>query len=118
VEWLNFTDPHGISRKRRFLLPRSLANFKRYFSDGGQGLVEKTLARTGNRKYRPSAKQKPDLTVAHANKRLASRFYQLKTGYRLTGQYLHWTTRRSCWWCQYKIQTCEHLFKDCPQWRS
>jgi len=66
-------------------------------------------------------KQKPDPTVAKANKRLASRFYQLKTGHCLTGQYLAWTTRRpdaTCWWCQYKIQTREHLFKNCPQWKS
>ena len=50
------------------------------------------LARTGNRKYRPREKQKPDPTVAKANKRLASRFYQFKTGHCLTGQYLSWTT--------------------------
>jgi len=79
------------------------------------------LARTSNRKYRPCEKQKPDPTVVRANKRLASRFYQLKTGHCLTGQYLAWTTRRpdaTCWWCQYKIQTREHLFKNCPQWKS
>jgi len=36
------------------------------------------------------------------NKRLASRFYQFKTGHCLTGQYLSWTTRRpdaTRWWC-------------------
>jgi len=46
---------------------------------------------------------------------------QLKTGHCLTGQYLAWTTRRpdgTCWWCQYSIQSREHLFKTCPQWRS
>jgi len=45
----------------------------------------------------------------------------MKTGHCLTGQYLAWTTRRpdaTCWWCQYSIQTREHLFKDCPQWKS
>jgi len=45
----------------------------------------------------------------------------MKTGHCLTGQYLAWTTRRpdaTCWWCQYSIQTREHLFKNCPQWRS
>ena len=39
----------------------------------------------------------------------------------MTGQYLAWTTRRpdaTCWWCQYKIQTREHLFKNCPQWKN
>jgi len=33
VEWLDFKDPHGIVRERRFPLPRSLANFKRDFSE-------------------------------------------------------------------------------------
>jgi len=45
----------------------------------------------------------------------------MKTGHCLTGQYLAWTTRRpdaTCWWCQYSIQTREHLFKNCPQWKS
>ena len=54
-------------------------------------------------------------------KRLASRFYQMKTGHCLTGQYLAWTTRRpdaTCWWCQYKVQTREHLFNNCPEWKS
>jgi len=69
---------------------------------------------------RSSDRQKPNPVVAKANKRLASRFYQLRTGHFLTGQYLAWTTRRpdaTCWWCQYSIQTREHLFKNCPQWR-
>ena len=83
--------------------------------------ASKQLARTKNRKYRPSKNLKPGPTVAKTTKRLASRFYQMKTGHCLTGQYLTWTTRRpdaTCWWCQYKIQTREHLFKNCPQWRS
>ena len=70
---------------------------------------------------RPCEKQKPDPTVAKANMRLTSRFYKLKTGHCLAGQYLAWTTRRpdaTCWWCQYSIQTREHLFKNCPQWKS
>jgi len=33
--------------------------------------------------------QRPNGTAA----RLASRFYQIKTGHCLTGQYLHWTRR-------------------------
>jgi len=50
------------------------------------------LDKTKNRKYRPSEKQKPDPAVARADMRLASRFYQLKTGHCLTGQYLVWIT--------------------------
>ena len=37
------------------------------------------------------------------------------------GTYLQWTTRRpdaKCLWCNFKIQTREHLFKNCPQWKS
>jgi hypothetical protein len=54
--------------------------------------VSRKLAKSSNRKYRPSEKQKPDAIVAGANKRLAPRFYQLKTGHCLTGQYLQWTS--------------------------
>ena len=52
-----------------------------------QELDGEKLARTNNRKYRPGEKQKPDPTVAKARKRLAARFYQLKTGHCLTEQY-------------------------------
>jgi len=51
--------------------------------NGGPGLGH------SNRKYRPSEKQKPDAIMVGDSKRLASRFYQLKTDHCLTGQYLH-----------------------------
>jgi hypothetical protein len=38
---------------------------------------------------------KPDSGPANANKRLATRLYQLKTGRCLTGQYLAWTKKQS-----------------------
>jgi hypothetical protein len=41
-------------------------------------------------KYKMPTRQKPDGVVADSFKRLASRFYQLKTGHGLTGQYLAW----------------------------
>ena len=44
--------------------------------------------RTSKKKYRLPESQRPDGTVAGSTKRLASRFYQLKTGHCLTGQYL------------------------------
>jgi len=50
-----------------------------------------------------------------------SRFYQLKTGHCLSGQYLHWTKNRAkpqCWRCRYQNQTREHLFKECPEWKA
>ena len=117
--------PDGSVSTRKFPLPRSLANVKRGFSEqkreDARNWAKEQLARTRNRKCRPGEKTKPDRTVAKAKKRLASRFYQMKTGHCLTGQYLAWTTRRpdaTCWWCQYKNQTREHLFKNCPQWKS
>jgi len=39
--------------------------------------------------------QKPDGAAAGSTKRLASRFYQIKTGHCLSGQYLHWTKNRA-----------------------
>jgi len=58
--------------------------------------------------------------VAGSTKRLASQFYQLKTGHCLTGHHLNWTNNRltpQCWWCRYRTQTRDHLFKECPEWK-
>ena len=47
-------------------------------------------------------KGKPDPIPARAEKRTASRFYQLKSGHGLTGVYLKSTDNRPddhCWWC-------------------
>ena len=103
MEWLDYKDPHGVVRKKKWTDTWDWS------------------ARSLPRPATPSEKQKPDSIVAGANKRLASRFCQLKTGHCLTKQYLQWTVRRpdtKCLWCQYSIQTREHLFKNCPQWRS
>jgi len=67
------------------------------------------------------SRQKSDITVAVSSKRLASRFYQLKTGHCLTGQYLPWTKNRTttqCWWCRRQKQTRDYLFKVCPEWKN
>ena len=64
--------------------------------------------------------QKPDSVVADSTKRLASRFYQPKTGHARTGQYLHWTKVRpdaQCWWCKCPSRTRDHLFKVYPEWK-
>jgi len=47
--------------------------------------------RASRRKYRMPSRQKPGMVVVGSSERLASRFYQLKTGHCLTGQCLHWT---------------------------
>ena len=64
--------------------------------------------RTSKKKYRLPVSQWPNGTVAGSTKRLASWFYQLKTGHCLTGQYLNWTKScpiPQCWWCRYRTQT-------------
>src|SRR3978361_921106 len=63
--------------------------------------------------------QRPDKAGAGSSKKLASSFYQLKTGHCLTGQYLEWRNQPTarCWWCIYRTQTRDHLFKNCPRWK-
>jgi len=103
-------------------LPRSLANLKREILE--KKWVEARQwagGRTPKTKYRMPKSQRPDGTVAGSTKRLASRFYQVKTGHSLAGQYLNWTKNRptpQCWWCRYPNQTREHLFKVCPEWKA
>ena len=58
-------------------------------------------SQASRKKYKMPSSQKPGGTVPGSSKRLASRFYQLKTCHCLTGQHLHWTKNRStaqCWW--------------------
>jgi hypothetical protein len=76
---------------------------------------------TASSSQQSQCEQRPDRTVAGSSKRVASRFYQLKTGHFLTAQYLNWTKKRAtpeCWWCRYKTQTREHVFKNCPEWKE
>jgi O-methyltransferase involved in polyketide biosynthesis len=47
--------------------------------------------RVTKKKYKMPREQQPDKTVAGSAKRLASRFYQLKAGHCLRGQYLDWS---------------------------
>jgi hypothetical protein len=98
VEWLQGGAPMP--------LPISLAHFKRESSEKKLDEVRRwTGGRTSAKKYRMPREQQPDKTVAGSSKRVASRFYQLKTGHRLTGQYLSGTKNRAtpeCWWCRYK----------------
>ena len=64
-------------------------------------------------------RERAALTLRHVSSR--SRFYQIKTGHCLTGQYLNWMKGRAtpqCWWCRYPYQTREHLFKECPEWKA
>jgi ribonuclease HI len=103
-------------------LPRSLAHLKREISERKWTEAHQwARSRINKEKYKMPAKQKPDGTVAGSSKRLASRFYQLKTGHCLTGQYLHRTKSRptpQCWWCASGVQTRDHLFKECAEWKE
>jgi len=118
VEWLISS---GWTEGRAAPFPQSLANLKRDISE--KEWVEARQwagGRTSKKKYRLPKSQRPDGIVAGSIKRLASRFYQLKMGHCLTGQYLNWTENRPtppCWWCRYRTQTRDHLFKECPEWK-
>jgi len=111
--------PDGRGGER---LPRSLAHIKREISEKKWAEARQWAGgRVTRKKYKMPAKQKPDGTVAGSSKRLASRFYQLKTGHCLTGQHLNWTKNRptpQCWWCASETQTRDHLFKECAEWRD
>jgi len=102
-------------------LPRSLANLRREISEKKWSEARQWAGgRTSKAKYRMPKSQEPDGAVASSAKRLASRFYQLKTGHARTGQYLHWAKVRpdaQCWWCKSPSQTRDHLFKVCPEWK-
>jgi len=118
VEWLSSL---GRTEARAAPLPQSLANLKREISEKKWAEARQWAGgRTSKKKYRLPESQRPDGAVAGSTKRLASRFYQLKTGHCLTGQYLNWTKSRptpQCWWCRYRTQTRDHLFKECPNWK-
>ena len=64
VEWFATRNLDGTTTQRHFPLPRSLANVKRESSEkkwqDAKSWTRKMLGHTGNRKYRPNDKQKPD----------------------------------------------------------
>jgi ribonuclease HI len=117
-------DARGVEQLRHGAeqLPRSLAHLKREISEKKWAEARQWAGgRITRNKYKMPRQQRPDKTVAGSSKRHASRFYQLKTGHCLTGQYLNWTKKRptaQCWWCPYLTQTREHCFKVCPAWRE
>jgi hypothetical protein len=101
--------------------PRSLANIAREISERKWSEARQWAERRITaKKYKMPVDQRPDRAVAGCPKRLAGRYYQLKTGHCLTGQYLKWTKNRGsakCGWCPCERQTREHLFKNCPRWK-
>jgi hypothetical protein len=93
-EWVKLAAGTPNARGVEYL-PRSLVHLKRE-------IMEKKWAEARqwaggwitNHKYKMPHRQWPDQTVARSTKRLALRFYQLKTGYYLSGRYLNWTKKR------------------------
>ena len=83
---------------------------------------ERSLARIKNPRFDTKRLgQTMDSTPTKAAKRIAARFYQLKTGHALTATHLKWIKLREddqCWWCCRLGQTWEHLFKHCTRWRA
>ena len=114
VEWLEGA--------RSLPLPRSLPNIAREISEKKWAEAREWAGgRTSTKKYKMPKSQRPDGMVAGSTKRLASRFYQLKTGHCRTGEYLYWTKSCStaqCWWRKCPRQTRDHLLKRCPRCKS
>jgi ribonuclease HI len=119
-------EARGVERLQRGArpapLPRSLAHIKREIStkkwDEARQWAGKHIS---SKKYKMPCTQQPDKVVAGSNKRVASRFYQIKTGHCLTGEYLEWTkswVSAQCWWCRCEKQTREHVFKNCGRWKE
>jgi ribonuclease HI len=119
LEWMTYSDR---PEERSMPLPRSIANIKREIAEKKWAEARKWAGgRISKEKYKMPKSQRPDGTVAGSAKRLASRFYQLKTGHCLTGEYLCWTKSRptpQCWWCRCPRQTRHHLLKRCPRWKK
>jgi len=83
LEWLSYSDR---PEARSMPLPRSLANIKREIAEKKWAEARQWAGGwTSKKKYKMPKSQGPDGTVAGSTKRLASRFYQLKTGHCRTG---------------------------------
>jgi hypothetical protein len=119
VKWLRYSDQTGAGPMP---LPRSLAYFKRKISEKKWVKARRWAgSRVSGKKYKLPSEQRPDRTVAGSSKRLASSFYLVKTGHCLTSQYVPEVTGNqptaNCWWCTYRTQTREHVFKNLPEWK-
>jgi len=119
VEWLR----HSDNERRSMPLPASLAHLKRRIGDKKwKEAHEWSLARTKTRRFDVRRHKKAtDPTPAKAPKRIAARFYQLKSGQALTATHMKKIKKQEddqCWWCFRSKQTREHLFKHCSTWRS
>jgi hypothetical protein len=113
---------HANQYGRRLMPPpRSLANLKREISERKRTEAHRWVEeRIRKNKYIMPKELWPSRIVDKSTKKLAERFYQIKTGHCLTAQYLQRIKSSpvaKCGWCSYKLQTREHPFKNCPRWK-
>jgi len=117
VTWMGYSDKYG---KLRMPLPGSLADVKREIAKKKcEEAWNWSKERVNRRKYGMPKTQRPNGMVDRGPKWLAGRFHQLRTRHCRNGQYVKWTKNSNTAayrWCQYKVQTREHLFKDCNRW--
>ena len=89
-----------------------------------QQWLTKTLGRrtlVAQRAYRAQSGWKLDPIVAAAPKKVAGRYYQLKTGHAAVGAYLRKVQAReseACQGCQAPSETVHHLLFECREWRK
>ena len=80
--------------------------------------------RNGGRRtfHLPTARSRPGILpqLRRVSKGLAARFFQLLSGHAMTAPFLKnrwgWTDSDTCWWCNDRRQSREHLFKECRAW--
>ena len=90
---------------------------------GRQAWLTSALARRSReaqRAYRAGSGGRQDPAVARAPKKVACRYYQLKTGHAAIGTYLQRIKAQdnsSCQWCHAPRETVRHLLFECRQWR-
>jgi len=121
VEWLT------IDNRPRRMPHTSLAHLSRQieekkWEEAKDWAYSRITNPSYNVKCRQWRKNRPNPVPAKSKKGTAARYYQLKTGHALTGNYLRWIGSReddTCWWCHQPgiTQTREHLFKVCTAWR-
>ncbi|KAL2005518.1 hypothetical protein VTN00DRAFT_2729 [Thermoascus crustaceus] len=88
-----------------------------------QSWLAQALARRSQgtqRAYRPQQGWKQDPVAAAAPKKIASRYFQLKTGHATIGTYLKRMQAQeseACRGCQAPKESIRHLLFECRQWR-
>jgi len=116
-------DGRGYTVRERIYT--SAANRARRISEGRTAAktkweADKCSKHYGNRlKGKTGSKRSIPMTSV---KSLVARFYRLKSGHAPTGAYLKRFRHREddiCWWCRGgAVQTREHLFRHCTQWKD